>query len=110
MKDARHIFSDAQRKALPPSAVVLLSLDEMVARIEAIRLEAAPAQCPTCGGKRYTPLSSKRCSKCMLVKPTGAFGVDYTRGRPQSWCRQCKADGLADRRRRKAIRALRRAS
>lgn len=76
-----------------------------VALIEAMRLEDAPAPCPTyrasAGG------TSKRCPRCERTLTDGYFYRN--RARPDglsSWCACCVAEGTASYRRRRAVVAI----
>jgi hypothetical protein len=83
------IFSKDWRSPLAP-AFPLMPLDEMVARIEAIRLEDEPETCTACGS-RTVPIA-RRCSACRAVKDlrTG-FHRDRTKASGyRSICKACK--------------------
>jgi hypothetical protein len=111
MVSHRNIFSDGHRTPLPSSTIVLIPLDEMVRRIEAIRAEeASPDTCLACGTRTAKPLAFKRCSRCGVTKGHALFGVDRRSQRPRAWCKQCDVEALAARRRTQVIRRLRRVS
>jgi hypothetical protein len=110
MVSHRNIYGDGGRTPLPSSTVVLIPLDEMVRRIEAIRAEESPDTCLACGTKTARPLAYKVCSHCGVTKGHALFGVDSRSQRPRAWCRQCDAEALAVRRRQQVIRRLRRIS
>jgi hypothetical protein len=100
------LFGNFDRKPLPP-AFALMPLDEMVARIEAIRLNAAAPECPTCGSKAGETELTKRCPGCEMVKLRAAFAPDRShRDGLQAWCRACKRQQLASYKRRKILRVL----
>ena len=88
----------------------LLSQAEIVARIEAVRLEEAPAVCPTCGSKTTTT-TTRVCGGCGIEKLLSAFPVDRSRKLGVAcWCKPCKAAANARVRTRRALRAIGRAS
>jgi len=69
-----------------------LSLDELVARIEAIRLEEAPETCPACGST--TRPTIRRCSKCQQMKDLHT-GFNRDRRKPLGYryiCKACKSE------------------
>jgi superfamily II helicase len=71
---------------LPP----LLSQEEMVARIEAARLETADRTCQTCGA-HFNVQHSRVCYCCREQKPLTAFNKN--RGEPlghEYLCKACK--------------------
>ena len=95
-------------KPLPPSPVTLIPLAEMVARIEAIRLEEAPEICPTCGS--HAASETQVCTgPCGRRKALGLFRTREN-GRTYRQCRACERERSAVAHRRRAIHALRRAS
>jgi hypothetical protein len=64
---------------LPP-ALPLVPLDEMIARIEASRLEEAPPLCPTCGSTANETLLQQRwCSECQRWLARNCFARDRSR-------------------------------
>jgi hypothetical protein len=81
------------RTPLPPSPITLLSLAEMVERIEAIRLEAAEPTCLMCGSTAdLGELAPKWCPGCQRSEVRKAFSRNRTRGDGRnSTCRQCDA-------------------
>jgi hypothetical protein len=97
------------RIPLPPSPITLLSLNEMVARIEAIRLEETPEPtCPTCGSTADPgELKAKWCWCCRTTKTRSQFNRNRTKpdGRHDS-CRECDRQGRKQRRSEEAIRLL----
>lgn len=102
------LFSPSGRKPLP-APINLLPLDEMVARIEAIRAEEADDRCPTCG-TASKPTGYKRCTGCGVTRPLSLFGVDRRWNTPRSWCLPCDAARRKEVRSRKALRAIRRSA
>ncbi len=48
-------YDSAYKTPLPAARYTLLSQQEMEARIEAARLDEAPARCPTCGSGAADP-------------------------------------------------------
>ena len=73
-----------------PRQESLLSQDDMVARIEAARLEEAPEVCPTCES-RINLTQSRVCYACHVRKPLAAFARNRgaTLGREHQ-CKACK--------------------
>jgi hypothetical protein len=97
------------RKPRPDYSLQLIPLTEMIARIEALRLEEAPDTCPTCG-TASKPLSYHRCARCGLTKPLGQFGVDRRWNSPRSHCRDCERLRHKGIRTRHALCAVRRSA
>jgi hypothetical protein len=60
---------------LPP----LLTQEEMVARIEAARLEDAPPQCPTCHSTVAVSATRKWCPRCQAMLPVERFSKHRSR-------------------------------
>jgi hypothetical protein len=97
-----------QRKPRPDYSLQLITLDEMLERIEALRLEEAPACCPTCGSTTDVgELAPKWCWCCRTTKTRSQFNRNRTKhdGRHDS-CRECDRQGRKRRRSEEAIRLL----
>lgn len=70
--------------------VQLLPLEEMMARIELARLEAAPPICPTCDSMTTTASIERHCYVCGEVKPIAAFVRDRAQALGRSYtCKPC---------------------
>lgn len=78
----------------------------VIERIEAIRLEAAPTECQTCGST--TPPATKWCPGCQRDLPRSAFGQEQRYGHsiPLSRCRWCRRKVTQLWRRRKILRSV----
>lgn len=106
-----HLMENTFKTPLQP-AFTLMPLDEMVRRIENIRAEEAPDDCPTCGTVNVLT-GSRRCGLCRQVKSLDRF--NHRSGRPfgsgyRSRCKDCDSRSFKQRRSDLAIRAIRRAS
>jgi hypothetical protein len=90
----------------------LMPLDEMIARIDALRLEEAPACCPTCGSTVASEtLTLRWCSSCQAHRPRHAFYADRAAADGlQSHCKACSNAARKRARTQHALRVLRRAS
>lgn len=81
----------------------LISQEEMVSRIEDIRLGAGPVACPTCGSS-----AGRVCNACHELRPLSAFrtvvtnplGIGYA-------CRRCERKRDASIKRRRKITVVR---
>lgn len=97
------------RKPRPDYSLQLIPLDEMIARIEAARLEELPEPtCPTCGSTADPgELKAKWCWCCQTTKTRSQFNRNRTKddGRHDS-CRECDRQGRKQRRSEEAIRLL----
>lgn len=94
-----------------PRAVELMSLEEMMARIEAIRLEEARPICTSCGSTANPRLlETKWCPICKTMKMRSAFSPAPSRwsGR-YDYCRPCANERRLAAKRRRIIRLMRRA-
>lgn len=95
-----------------PKALVLVPLAEMVARIEAIRLEHADPMCQACGSTvDDNALIPKWCPSCQTMKPRGMFSANRSRhdGRA-AYCRDCRRRQEREWEKRRTLRTIRRAS
>lgn len=65
---------------------------EMTERIERIRLEDAPALCPTCGSTTPEVIERKWCPGCQQELPVSAFSFrNAETGTRQAKCKPCKS-------------------
>ena len=73
-----------------PTRPVLISQEEMVARIEAARLETADRTCQTCGA-HWNPEHSRVCYCCGERKPLAAFAQKHDNKLGREYlCKACK--------------------
>ncbi len=99
-----------RRYADPPRdyAVQILSHEEMVARIEAVRLEAADPCCPTCGS-RAEVTTQRICTDCRVSKPLTEFVRNRSKSMGRDFtCRVCKRPRSKAERTARTIRRLQR--
>jgi superfamily II helicase len=89
---SKHAYLSSAGYTTPlPTLPALLTQEEMVARIEAARLEDAPPLCPTCGST--TPKASRRCYHCAQTKPLTAFAKESNKPHGRSYlCKRCKRE------------------
>jgi hypothetical protein len=93
-------------------AIELMSLDEMVARIAAIRLEECQEPtCPTCGSTVDRALTPKWCPGCRQHRPRKLFSVSRNRyDGLDSRCKSCQRIRNKRTRSRRILRVIGRAS
>lgn len=86
-------------------AVTLLSQDDMVSRIEAARMEDAPACCPTCGSSA-APL--RRCvGPCGEALPLTAFSRNRSKPLGRGYlCRTCDSQRVSREKKRRQFRRM----
>jgi superfamily II helicase len=73
-----------------PTLPALLTQEEMVARIEAARLEGVDRTCQTCGA-HWTPEHSRICYCCGERKPLTAFAKNHKEKLGREYiCKACK--------------------
>ena len=94
-----------------PTQEPLTPLATWIGRIERIRAEEAPPNCPTCGSTVQVTQTRRCAGPCDEVKPITAFPVDRRNALERDYyCRPCRNAVNKRTRTRRVLRALGRAS